>query len=216
MLEGKARYHISFDMDDTLCSFVGQVAELSRTLLGKQVKLPGYGKYGSWFVDAFDDNERKELLSHVYTPEFYLGLPSAFSRHGTTNIHNLSQAAWTNFRSVSVVTARKGPLGVDLGTEVTREWLKRAGFHRYDEVTIHVHGHDVPKSTFLVPRSVMVDDSVNVATDVMSTKHKMILVQNVWNMDFPRSKNLMAVSSERMLEALILSADDQPILNRLL
>lgn len=197
------KYHIAFDMDDTLCSFIDPVIEKAQKHFGAKFKLPGHGQYPEWFVTAIPNETEREafLREHIFTEEFYANLSPLFGRHHGITLRDVSEVAWSHYKTVSIVTARRRVLG-DNAERVTREWLQSRGFLRADEVEIHVvEGHH-RKSEYLKQRTVMVDDAVHVAEDIEKTDHKMILVSHVWNSEVQRSRDRQVVHSYNLLSAI--------------
>jgi hypothetical protein len=184
------KYHIAFDMDDTLCALVGPSIEVAKRILGKQLFRPRYGQYVGWFPGQLNDAERAELLSHVYTPEFYLGLPSNFHPARNTTIKRISQCATEHYASIRVITAR-GKVLVE----------------NADKIDIHVHEHSVKKPTFCSGPTVMVDDAVHVADDfAVDEDHKVIMIDQTWNEGYPRRQSVLRTSPHNLCNALISSA----------
>lgn len=202
------KYHIAFDMDDTLCSFIDPVIDLAQKHFGTKFKLPGHGQYPDWFVQAMPNEETREafLREHIFTEQFYANLEPLFGRHHDITLRSVSEAAWNHYKTVSIVTARRRVLG-DQAERVTREWLRSRGFLRADEVEIHVVDGHHRKSEYLKPRSVMVDDAVHVAHDIEKTDHKMILVSHVWNSEVGRSCDRQVVHSYNMVSAIVQASE---------
>jgi hypothetical protein len=197
------KFHIAFDMDDTLCSLMGPVIELARRLFGRQLKVPGYGQYTGWFPGQLSADERTELIANVYKEDFYLSLPSNFSPLHKSNIELVSKIAWENYKSVRIITARGFVLG-DKAEAITREWLRQQKFIDADTVPIHTHEHSVKKLTFCQGPTVMVEDSITVADDfVKAEHHHVILIDQIWNMGHPKHKQLTRVPTRNLHSALL-------------
>lgn len=204
--KSQPRFHLALDMDDTLCSFIGPVIHRAKELFGIQYKLPPYGKYSSWFRDSFEEHHQKEILKSVFTPEFYLGLPSSFSpAHTTHSLASVSATAWDLYKSISVVTARKEALGKN-AESVTREWLRKHDFHRVDEVTIHIVSTCENKANYLSAESVLVDDSIHVVNSALASDHRAVLLSQPWNIGFPRRHDCIIAPIGRLNDALVRSA----------
>lgn len=200
------KHHVAFDMDDTLCSFMGPVLDTAKRIFKRHFQLPVYGRYPMWFRDSLEGAEHDEMISAVYNPDFYLGLPSVFSpAHSRHTVESISKAAWELYESVSIVTARQQSLGDD-AVHVTREWLRLQKFHRLDEVVINVMRVGDHKSDYLKMPSVIVEDSIQVAEQVLKTDHRVILLTQPWNSGFQRQKNCRITSTNKMHDALVQSA----------
>lgn len=195
------RFHVAFDMDDTLCALVGPSIELARRVIKKNLQIPTYGKYFGWFPGQMTDEERQELLTHVYTPEYYLGLPPNF--HVKPTLADVSRIAHKHFASVQIITARGHALG-DRALDVTREWLDRNGWIGADTVPIHTPTHAICKTSFCQEPTVMVDDAIHVADAFgANEQHRVILIDQLWNRGHPKSRYSMRVPSRNLCEALI-------------
>lgn len=200
------KYHIAFDMDDTLCALVGPSIEVAKRVLGKQLFRPRYGQYVGWFPGQLNDEERAELLSHVYRPEFYLNLPSNFHPAHRTTVKRVSQCATEHYASVRVITARGRVLG-DKAEDITRQWLKTFEFENADKIDIHVHEHSVKKPTFCKWPTVMVDDAIHVADDFAAdSDHKVIMIDQTWNSEYPKRRGIFRTSPHNLCDALVINA----------
>lgn len=193
------------DMDETLCSFVSPVIAECRKLWPERVfKLPRYGRYSKWFQDNFPRPEDMELVKkHVLNDDFYLNLPPIFGSHDDDTIESLSAMCWNNFDRISIVTHRKGCM--KFPEQVTREYLHRHGFIDAHKVVLSVLDGSSSKVHALSPsrKTLIVDDSVSVATDVTkNSTHHMLLVSHPWNMGFPRSANCTQTPVRKLVDQI--------------
>lgn len=205
-------YHLALDMDDTLCSFLGPLIELARKEIGKNLRIPRYGEYNTWFPGQLTDTEREHLVTLCKREEFILSLPPAFSPLHGHSLTSVAEIAFEHFKSVSIVTARKSSLG-KLAEPLTREWLINNKFPNAHRIDIHVCEHSCVKASYVCGPLILVDDNPKVArsfsTHPCHDDNKCILLEKIWNHGEPKSSSIVKIKERYLSSTLKYIADKQ-------
>lgn len=203
------KFQLALDMDDTLCCFLPHVMESAKSIIGRTLKYPKYGDYFGWFPGQVNTDEKAAISKFIYTPEFYLGLPSNFfSMHGLT-LQQFSEKVFDIFDDVCIVTARSGALG-DKAESVTRQYLVNHKFKNADTLPIHISSPEKSKLSFLNRPTIMVDDSFELAQEFNNhDRHRFVLVDKVWNRGYRGDHNHYRSTTQDLLNTLRVAANSQ-------
>lgn len=168
------RGSIAWDIDDTLCHFMGPVLIELQKVMNKKLK-PEQLVNSMWLSDFLTADELDKFLPHVFNPTFYAALqPTAILQQRLSREFTFLHDKF----DFHAVTARRYALG-RLALRITSDWLHSQEV-QFDGITI-CHP-DQPKSDVTPQNTVaVVDDSASVCVAAAKRGLKVFLVDRPWN-----------------------------------
>lgn len=186
---------IMFDMDDTMCHFMGRALGIINSLLSKNIK-PEELTETMWIHNMLNEEELKIVLPKVFSASFYATLDPAYI------VYQAQSSMWKELHDAfnfHVVTARKIALG-RRSLQVTSDWL-HSNLVDVDGITIT---HPYESKLRCAPREtkVVVEDSKTVARDALAHGCRVFLVDQPWNRDMEPNEALIRVTPQTLLQRM--------------
>lgn len=187
---------IVFDMDDTVCDWLGDVLVVIEQKTGRKLE-PSVFHGGLWLEDVLSKAECEVVFPAIFNQQFYLELrPTALAHAMASSVEAKYLRQVYNFH---VTTARVKVLS-RIALRVTEMWL-----HSHN---VNVHGISVtapedskvqasPASSFM-----FIDDSKKVALDALDNDMKVVLIDSVWNQTMEEESNMVRLKPEEVMQYL--------------
>jgi 5'(3')-deoxyribonucleotidase len=187
---------IVWDLDDTLCDFMGATLEVVNTRLGKDMQLSDLSK-GQWLQHHLEPHEISLVLPHIFCKSFYESLQPLPAFKG-----NAGSIYWRYLRdkyNFHVVTARQAALG-DEALPVTAAWMQTQHL-TVDGITItHPSASKVPH--YPANTLFVVEDSPDKALEALKEHCVVFLVDHPWNRSLGQPANLIRCAPENLLSTM--------------
>lgn len=187
---------IVFDMDDTICDWLGDALAVIEQQTGRKLT-PESFRGGLWLEDVLTPDECACVLPAIFNQQFYLSLrPTPLGLAMASSPEAKALRKEFNFH---VATARADALP-KIALRVTEMWL-----HSHN---VHVRGLTVtaPRASKVMasPASTIyfVDDSKSVAQDALHYGKKVMLINSVWNEGAPTHPDIIRVDPDEVIPYL--------------
>lgn len=185
-----------FDMDDTLCDWLGDVLVVIEQQTGRKLTEDIFSG-GLWLEDVLTSDECARVFPAIFNQQFYLSLRP--TELGLAMAASLDAKALRKEFNFHVTTARVDVLP-KIALRITEMWL-----HSHD---VRVRGLTVcaPKASKVMvspaSSSHFIDDSKTVAEDAIRYGKKAILIDSIWNRGMPEHPSVVRLKPNEVIPYL--------------